>query len=252
LRWQLSPETAMTDVQVQTPPKKIILIGHSHTFAILRAAELQSEVEITGPMLWADSRHYGYDPTTDSLKPQVIEDIAGGPVFSALGGFAHALLGLVQHPEPFDFILPDAPDMPLIDGAYLVPYAVARDVVAEHLASYHRYMELVRQATDEAMYHLAAPPVLRDDETVLADVPWGRPNFPKSGNVSPASLRWKLWHLANGLTRQFSEANDIRFIECPRSAMDEEGYLRPEYYSEAFHGNANYGALVIDQIKAFI
>jgi hypothetical protein len=229
-----------------------ILIGHSHAVAIFQAAALQPEMPLANIDLWElelKGKGFGYDAATDTILPEIIRAVSRRTVFSAIGGSTHAHMGLVQHPDPFDFALPEYPDLPLIAGARIVPYSVIRDEAERRLTGFHRYMSHIRGAASGPMYHLACPPVSADDARVSADVRWDV--FPSvTRRVSPASLRWKLWRLANDLTRDFCAANDIVLIDCPQEAIDAQGYLRPDFYDDALHCNIAYGTLVLKQIAA--
>jgi hypothetical protein len=229
-----------------------VLIGHSHTSAILDAAADQSEIRLTAPDLWALWPHCGYDLAEDRLDPDIARQVSHGTVVSALGGSVHAVLALMQHPVPFDFILPGLEHLPLIEGARIVPFDAMRELSIRELDRFHRYMLCVRVTAARRIFHVGQPPILEDDAVVLGDVPRDRmlAFFPDGTAVSPATLRWKLWRLTSDLTREFCEENDIHFLDCPAESMDERGFLRPQYYQEAFHGNAAYGALVLEQIKA--
>jgi hypothetical protein len=134
----------------------------------------------------------------------------------------------------------------------LYPFDALRHLSLRELDPFHRYMLRVRLTAARRIFHVAQPPVLENDAVVLADVLRNRRPafFPAGTSVSPAMLRWKLWRLTSDLTREFCEENDIHFLDCPAESMDERGFLRPQYYQEAFHGNAAYGALVLEQIKA--
>ena len=67
--------------------------------------------------------------------------------------------------------------------------------------------------------------------------------------ISPPAIRRKLHELHSDIARQAYAAMNIGFLGVPSACMDADGYLLPPYWSkDPTHGNAKYGALVIQQI----
>ncbi len=223
-----------------------VLIGHSHAKAIFDAA-LDRGVRLEGYNFW-NAPQPAIDADRTAFHPQIARTLSRGPVFSAVGGSVHSVMAMVEHPRPFDFVLPSSPDLPMVAGAEVIPFAAVRSAMAALLHEYLQIMRLVRSTAMAEVFHLEAPPPLEDGERVLADVPWMF--FPDlTREVAPASLRHKCWRLHSELVAAFCAEHDIRMIPAPAQAMDDRGYLRPDLYLDAMHVNASYGALVLAQMK---
>lgn len=224
-----------------------VLIGHSHSEAIFAAANARG-LDVAGYNFWLAPQPA---VTEAGLHPHLQSVLRQGPVFSAVGGAVYVMVGLVQHPEPFDFVLPERPDLPFIEGARPLPVAAVEDAMLDQLDHYHRILGFMRAGADGPMRHFEAPPPAADNAMVLADVPWMFfPNLTRE--VSPPWLRWKLWRLESALTRAFCAQRDIEFVPCPAVAQDEDGFLRSDYYRDATHANDAYGVLVAEQLAALL
>ncbi|HXT68220.1 MAG TPA: hypothetical protein VN700_00585 [Vicinamibacterales bacterium] len=169
-------------------------------------------------------------------------------VFSVIGGDPHHTLGLVAHPRPFDFVLPEVPDLPLDPHAEVVPYDGVRAALAE-VARPHLDLTLrVRNAAMGKLIQLEAPPVAADDDRLRRDVPWKF--FHGRRTIAPRWLRYKLWRLHSQIIGKFCRDEGIGFVRCPGEAFDEDGFLAAAYYQDAMHVNARYGELVVRQMLA--
>lgn len=226
-----------------------VLIGHSHSESIFAAAKIAG-TPLDGFNFWtAPQPALNADRT--AFHPDIAERLSRGTVISAVGGAVHNIIGLVRHPVAFDFILPERPDLPLEHEAMLIPYATIQALVAHHLQEYLEIIGLVRAASCNAVFHIEAPPPLANGDRVLGDVPWMF--FPDlTREVSPASLRYKLWRVASALTAQYCSERGIAVIPHPPGSVDEHGFLKQEYYADAMHVNTAYGALVLAQVEARI
>ena len=223
-----------------------VLIGHSHAKAIFDAAEQQG-VQLKGYNFW-NAPQPALNPDRTAFHPKIAEVLARGPVFSAVGGSVHNVMGMVQHPRSFDFVLPSHPGLPIIEGAEVVPFAAVRRAMAQAVKEYLQILQLIRQQATGRVFHLEPPPPLEDSHRIQEDVPW---MFfaDLTREVAPASLRYKCWRLHSELVAAFCADHDIELIHAPLEASDARGYLRPVHYLDAMHVNASYGALVLAQIR---
>lgn len=74
---------------------------------------------------------------------------------SCVAGNAHYSLGLINNPRGFDFVLPLAPDMPLQEGAEIIPYGLIR----KHLLDMaHETIPALHKAARAPMAQLGSPP----------------------------------------------------------------------------------------------
>jgi hypothetical protein len=223
-----------------------VLIGHSHAKAIFEAAERQG-VRLKGYNFW-NAPQPALNTERTAFHPEIARTLGRGPVFSAVGGSVHSMMGMVRHPRPFDFVLPSRPDLPMVDGAEIVPFAAIRGAMADAVEEYLQIMRLVVALATGPVFHLEPPPPLADGDRVEADVPWMF--FPDlTREVAPAGLRYKCWRLHSELVAAFCAEHGVTLIPAPQEAMDSHGYLKPEHYLDAMHVEASYGALVLAQMK---
>lgn len=223
------------------------LIGHSHSQQVFAAAAAAG-FSLEGYNFWSAPQPA---ITADRLEfhPEIASCLAEGTVFSMVGGAVHNIMGLVQHPEPFDFVLPADPDLPIDKSATHLPVAAIESAMMRQLQEYLDIIGLVRQVATGRVFHFEPPPPFKDNARLVADVPWAF--FPDlTTQVSPPSLRYKFWRLASQLVRDYCMSHDVEFVQIPLSVIDRDGYLRPEYYGDAMHVNQAYGHLVLDQIRA--
>jgi hypothetical protein len=243
-------------------------IGHSHTACIVEAARTRGE-DLDFINLWGFGR-FGrpviYEDGVPQLHPMLVERLHG-PVFSTLGGSAHDVLGLVQHPRPFDLILPEAPDLPLVPGSDILPGAALRQVMEGMMRETLDLLTALVKTSTEPVYQIESPPPSADGERLsqlLADVletPVGGAFLHPGSQVTPDAdsgrykvsdkyLRYKLWRLNSQMFRETCEAAGAVFVPHPPQSVDAEGFLKPELLAFAGHANEIYGAMVLEQINA--
>ncbi|CAM3247461.1 hypothetical protein [Asticcacaulis taihuensis] len=174
---------------------------------------------------------------------------------SMFGGNAHNALTLLEHPRPFDFILPEAPDLPRIAGAELVP---ADYIAAFLLRLAYRYIlnaETLRNATDRPVYHLESPPPIGDDKFVTSHLEqyFRDQTTEAEPKIAPRILRYKLWRLHSRIIQGASESRNITFVASPPEAQDDEGFLRPEGYgNDSTHAGPGYADLCLRQFEKML
>jgi hypothetical protein len=221
-------------------------IGHSGIWCVVEAAK-QHGLNLTLFNFWE---------TPSALKDGVLDPELGatlrkGPVVSFVGGGAPSVLAMAQHPEAFDFVLPEAPDLPLTPGAQIIPYDAMRALLTALNAPYFSTMRQVRDASGSKTFHVEGPPPVADPERTAAKFPWSlHPGMMKA--FSPRWLRLKVWRLQSAIIHDFCAEEGLIFVTRPPDVADAEGFLRPEYFKDAAHANAAYGALVIEQVRALV
>jgi len=187
-----------------------------------------------------------------------VEDRRPQLVISIMGGADWVKYGLVNTPVPFDFILPNEPELPLIEGAEIIPYHAMRSMLAENVRRTYMPLRSIRAFTDLPLYHVAPPPPIRDSETVaalLGDNPFSK-DFGaaiRQYGIPTRHLRYKSWRTFSDLVRETCSEVGCGFIDVPPESQDEEGFLREEYRAkDPVHANDAYGILVIRQLQALL
>lgn len=239
--------------------KTFLVVGHSHIYALMRAHQGVGRDWSNGR---ADCRFVEllapeFQPVRvrgrgrgKQLNPALLDALAnGGPydgLLSCIGGNNHNLIGLLDPPVAYDFVLPEQPDLPLRPGAMVVPVALVRARLARSMANILSELKLVRDALgDVPAYHLESPPVIPSEDHIRQHPSYFSKAL-KKRQVAPASLRYKLWRLQSAKLAEACAANDILFTPVPRTTQDGDGMMRPEYWNpDPSHGNEAYGAVVL-------
>lgn len=241
--------TADANSAVRHIVEPMLCIGHSHVASVARAATAKGEAlrsfnfwELPHAIVRGDGRQHFADDITDALSQHA------GPVFSMVGGGAHAVLGMLVHPRRFDFVLAEEPELSLDPAAEILPAMAVRRILESMMLEYLNLMDDVRQLCKGSMYHMEPPPPSADSERMYADVPWGM--FPdRCQEISPAALRYKVWRLHSAILKAWCGSNGVGFVAAPDQAVAGSGFLADAYYNDGAHANVAYGELVLEQMR---
>ena len=230
----------------------MICVGESHMACVLAAAD-QSGTPLDAIGLKASvGREFEQVREGESTRATRLElidvdeleskaDRMKGPVLSFLGGKNYLALGLKRHPNPFDFVLPEAPELPLQPESTLIPYRAVRGVIA-HRAE-------VQLCIFDQLVEVASGPVYQFETPPPPATEWLQARKPVADPVRQYSgVRYKLWRVHADVVREHVEQNGGRYVPTPPDALDADGLLRPELCANQSHANAAYGALVLEQM----
>jgi len=186
---------------------------------------------------------------TTRLRPDLAERVGRGDhVLSVIGGNAHTVLGVVEHPQPFDFVLPGNPELPTDESREFVPADAVRARLSEIANPYLATLPAVIAVAPRRVLQLQPPPPSADESLLERTTPWSRfPDRPRK--LAPKWLRYKLWRLHGDIIRAACATLGIGYVPAPSEAMDADGFLAPEYDDDGHHANAAYGALVLDILR---
>jgi hypothetical protein len=242
---------------------KLVAIGHSHLVAILAAFRQRNSnpalpdratfIELLDqkyrPGMVREGNAWRFTPAAaaaiDAAVKPGLEPVPF--VVASIGGNEYQFIGMVNHPRPFDFILPSAPELPLT-GAEIVPVPAVRTTLRRQLAATFRCLELLRQQIELPMYQIESPPPIPDNQFLTEQ------QSPFSGKikefgVAPAAFRMKLWLLQAELINEKCAELRIGYLRRPQKAVDAQGFmLRPGWRADGVHTNAWYGELVLEQL----
>ena len=221
-----------------------VCIGHSHVnaLALARAPDLDAINlrDIEGH--WLEGQD-GWRLRED-LAQRVFQ---GGGVFMLMGGGAPVMLGLLEYSRQFDFVLPSAPQLPLDETREIVPVDAVRARLLEESARHIATIPGIVRAASAPVIQLHPPPPLADEAVI-------RPLLPMDGEIRVVVacrwLRYKLWRLHCEVMEAACEPHGVLSRPPPRAALDGEGFLHPDLHADGVHGNAAYGRLVLDDLRA--
>lgn len=231
------------------PSRPVLCIGHSHVACVERAARAAG-YPFHALNFWqmpGAIREDSGGPRFDIATERRLRE-HDGPVFSLIGGAAHIVLGFLVHPRRFDFVLPSDPGLPLDPDAEVIPSLAVQRILESQMSVYPALMSQVREACSGRMFHVEPPPPCADPARMHARIPWER--FPgRCREVSPVSLRYKLWRLHSQLLSRWCADAGVDLVRVPPGATDAGGCLRDLYCRDGVHGNERYGALVLEQMR---
>lgn len=248
----------------------LIFIGHSHLSSIVSALaprdgetydpEDGCEYFIFNTMqhganfqfsVPAENGGYVLNPELVRLIDERVPPTYQRVLVSMFGGNAHNALTLLEHPTPFDFILPEQPGCPRISGTELVPYGVISRFVLNLAEPYMLNLATLRNAFPDPVIHIESPPPLGDDDYVLENLEGYFRDQTEDPKPAPRWLRYKLWRLHSVLIKEHAEAHGVEFLPAPPEAIDEEGFLmRSDYGSDSTHAGPSYGLRILKQLEA--
>lgn len=249
------PKSADESSARRNKPRQVVVFGDSHAHAVERAIAKRVgkglPVSLTAHRLLKDKG----DIRLGNITFEGFLKLAAGLgpddlVVSMIGGNQHAVYSTVQHRRRFDFYSPDVPSIDK-EASEIVPYHAIEAVFDTGLRSGDgRLLETLRSATAARIVHVLAPPPKEDKEHITRHHETAfKQDLPELG-VSAAALRLKFWKLQSRILRQICSELNIEAMEPPKRAVDEGGFLRPEFYAtDATHGNWRYGERVIREVE---
>jgi hypothetical protein len=234
----------------------VLILGHSHVSALSKGYRFflrrgEDAAPLKGRFAPLER------PKSRKNVPGVsLEEALSGPasdfVVSCVGGNSHNVMGLVNHSQRFDFVLPEAPNLPLDNTAEILPSGAVRAALLKRTERNLNVLEELRARTDNAIIHLESPPPVPSEKHIREYPGPFRTKMEERG-VAPAMLRYKLWRLHSSLFRERCKKLNILFLPTPPVAQDANGMMvERAWNADATHGNRWYGIQVLRHLTAFI
>ncbi len=170
-------------------------------------------------------------------------------LFVFIHGEEHIQLALRERPDPYDFDLPERPDLMMLPGRQVLPLAVIEQLVAEQLEKTRAILMAIRAAQARLrVINVVCPPTIRTEHWDPG--PGGVRD--ESMALTPPSVRLKVYQLYERQLRQAATGWRIENLLPPAETVNELGYLRDEFAADSVHGNRHYGELVVQQMNALL
>jgi hypothetical protein len=242
------------------PVKRVLVIGHSHIVA-LKQAHLHdlAHLSVDRPDLAFDFvRLFLVTPGEASeqfgIGAELRSQISSGNydlIVSCVGGNGQNAFGLANHPVPFDFVVPEEPDLSLSADAETLPASVIRKSLREHNDQAFIALREIKDAATSRVIHVESPPPSPNSH-IVSNPGYFEEVVAKHG-VAPAVLRYKLWRLNSFQFRDFCAGCGIEFMLSPPEFRDAQGMLVESARDPTpTHANGHYGAAILSRIAAFI
>ncbi len=240
----------------------IVVVGDSHVDAIMAAdretvAGEQTQVRLHGlrvldpkyrPWVAVGGGEVAYNVDLLQDYSDLIRRYQPVAVVMVMGGNEHFALGAINDPRPFDFVLPDQPNLETISDTEIIPYHLLRERLLDGRRVAVALGRELRARYDVPIYAVSAPPPVEQSGIIKAHIPDDWADVLAVRGVAPSVLRYKLWRATMDATQELCKQYGLEFIDVPAAAVDENGFLREEYRWDALHGNVGYGHLVVGQL----
>ena len=252
-----APQTGAQDPNDKSGRPRILLFGDSHSNAIQRAIEKREGKGTPSPILAyrllkeKNGRSIGdmrFEDFLEKAGKLGREDI----VLSMIGGNQHAVFSTVQHPKPFDFFAPGQAAPSAEFAGEIVPYRALEHAFAKGLERGDgQSLAALRKATVARVVHIISPPPKEDNAHIRQ---YHESHFANDGlasrGVSRPELRLKFWKLQTRVLESLCSALGIEVMMPPARTIDENGFLRREYYAQdATHANWRYGERLLREVE---
>lgn len=235
----------------------MVLFGDSHSYAVQRAIEKRQgsgvPVALKAHRLAKIKNGVRQGDTSFEEFLEIARTLdADDVVLSMIGGNQHAVFSTIQHARGFDFFGPDEPSYASSEGVEVVPYRMLTAVFERGIRNGDgKSLEALRKATTARLIHIIPPPPKKDNAFIQR---YHESHFAKEGiadaGVSSPNLRLKFWKLQTRILQKVCAELGIEVMLPPSAALDDEGYLAPDYYaSDATHANYAYGEMTLREIE---
>jgi hypothetical protein len=245
-------------------PPRLIGVGHSHLQALQDAVAARNE---RAPGTYPPARFLQmldpeYNPSiapdgrlSPALTHAIEAALEDGPrplLFDCVSGNEYHFIGLVNHPRPYDFVLPSRPDLPLQPNTEIIPARLIRQSLKAQAVHAMTCLQVLREAIKVPFWHIQSPPPIPSDDYIRANPTSFAEQIQERG-VAKAAFRMKLWLLQSEIYRARCDELGIGFISVPPAVCDPEGFLlEAGWLPDPAHANAWYGRHVLDQLDALI
>jgi len=192
-------------------------------------------------------RRLGIAAGFQSLLATIETDGEARALFVSMRGEEYFHLGQLGVAHPYDFLLPERPDLALAPDRPLLPLAVVQHQMVQAMSRTLLALTAMRKLLPRVRIVRIVPPPPTASEDVTR---WTAENSPQTHHTErlPSALRLKLWLLYTRLLEEGTRALQLEVLPVPGAALHPTGLLRREYMADAIHGNALYGGLVCGQM----
>lgn len=229
--------------------RAIMVFGNSHTQALKDAlasggAQLNSEFEFG---IWWSYKE-GAGAVADikfSAIPKRISNLRSDDLVAvSYAGTHHNIIGLIKHPNSFEV----GPTKQLSRGDTLIPENVLKAQFEDFIRA-GTMIPKIKAATAARVFHLAPPPPKADEFFIRMKMRRYRGTDIKDVELNSPLLRLRLWQIEMMVLREVCASWGVGLLLPPSAACTSEGFLHPYFYgTDATHANAEYGALILQQL----
>jgi hypothetical protein len=192
------------------------------------------------------------DEFNKRLSAAIIDTVKDAAlVVSMIAGSMHNGMTLIEHERPFDFVLEEEPDLPILSGREILPTKVFLAAMEEINGFWFGLFDFIRAHHKGPFIHIESPPPMLEDH--IRKHPKSFADDIARVGVSPASIRYKSWRLHSKLHQIVMADLGGYFLPVPPESQDENGFLFSHLAAEdPIHGSPAYGELIYQQLVPII
>lgn len=247
---------------------KSFIFGHSHVWSIRRAIasgaykpasedfDLQVLLcgtrEFPGPIIsTASNGKLSLNSCLVSELRKVEGDYnrSSTNLISMVQGNYYNILGLVQSPELFDFIVPGAERLKRLEDALNVPFDIIDENFSRQTRDLEAFLKYLGGMGYRQVVHVDAPPPIESEDFIINDLSEKGDFNLNADRLSPALLRKKLWLAQRTHIKGICDRQGVTYIGAPESAITQKGFLKREYWKDAVHANEHYSAKLLEALE---
>lgn len=186
------------------------------------------------------------------LMAEPAADPRAAAVFLSMRGEEYYQLANHGIAQPYDFVLPERPDLAPDPERALLPLRLVQNQLRHGLMHTLLTLTALRKLCPAQRLVRIVPPPPGPSEEVAALRAAGAVTTPNRVEAVPSAVRLKLWLLYARLVEEGVASLGLETLAPPPQALRPDGLLRREYLKDAIHGNAAYGELVAQQMAALL
>lgn len=243
--------------------KKALLVGNSHIQQIERAyfsKDISYDVECQFILLndpkyapWVERKSAIF------LMNEVARQDIEGAILSfnpdivclSLGGNEHFIHVAANDPRPFDFYLPDRPDLAVNAGYELVSYGLMKAMLEHEISDLYDSIRFILE-TNAIVCCLGLPPVPEDNSFFFEKLGPDMKAAAEVRGVPYSEARYKMWRLGSDILRDWAHRNGTTYLPPAQKTMTPNGFILEELRGDAFHGSVTYATIVLEQVSGIL
>src|ERR1017187_3810036 len=176
-------------------------------------------------------------------------------------GNQHIVDYMFASDPPFDFVLSDQIDLPIMKDSIIVPEQMLREKLAPSFDGLEVLLRNIANGPNRGVFVCGTPPPKADATMIraaLAKEPYFVERLVALGRnadtvplTAPVTL-YKLWKLIQNMSGDVARKHGAEFIPIPAESQTTEGFLRKDFWLDITHANANLGRLFLQRLREYL
>ncbi len=232
---------------------KVLIAGHSHTFALLMAIRRNSEFsKVFGLVAEAKPKYLGKGNVRDEGYWRYVAGLAPSQTtFVSWNGNQHNIHFLLEELKPFQILNFHHEDI----SAPAVPISQVRELFAPTFSELRSILSLFSKLENLTLLGTPAPkPKVFIDKMIIKDDYFSTKanliGIPTSKIVVTSdALRLAMWQITQLMTKEVADEFGIKFMPTPNFSLDSRGLLSEEFWADDItHTNQHFGELFLEEV----